>query len=77
VKVESGGGDTRERLEDSCGEVRGVQRMVEDELNEIPGVEKTNANVASGTVEVSYDEGSVGTEDLEGAIEEAGYTVAA
>ncbi|MDQ3660355.1 MAG: copper ion binding protein [Actinomycetota bacterium] len=50
---------------------------VEDELNEISGVEKANADVASGIVEVSYDEGRVGTEDLKGAIEEAGYTVAA
>jgi copper chaperone len=50
---------------------------VEDELNELPGVERANADVARGTVEVSYDEGKVGTEDLKGAIEEAGYTVAA
>jgi copper chaperone CopZ len=30
-----------------------------------------------GTVEVRYDEARVTAEDLEGAIEEAGYTVAA
>jgi copper chaperone CopZ len=31
----------------------------------------------NGTVEVSYDEGTVTTNDLLGAIDEAGYTVAA
>jgi copper chaperone len=49
---------------------------VEGELNEFPGVEKANADVARGTVEVSYDEDTVGTEDLKRAIEEAGYSVA-
>lgn len=50
---------------------------VEDELNRLPGVVSSNADVEKGTVEVSYDESRVGTEELEGAIEEAGYTVAA
>jgi copper chaperone len=50
---------------------------VEGELSKIPGVESSNADVENGTVEVSYDEGTVSTEDLEDAIEEAGYTVAA
>ena len=50
---------------------------VEGELNRLPGVESSNADVEKGTVEVSYDENRVGTEGLEGAIEEAGYTVAA
>lgn len=50
---------------------------VEVELNRLPGVESSNADVEKGTVEVSYDESRVGTEELEGAIEEAGYTVAA
>ena len=58
----------------SCGHCKAA---VEDELNELSGVEKANADVARGTVEVSYDEGTVTTEDLLGAIEEAGYTVAA
>ena len=56
----------------SCGHCKAA---VEDELNELPGVEQANADVASGTVEVTYDEGTVGTGELEGAIEEAGYTV--
>ena len=49
---------------------------VEGELNKLSGVESSNANVETGAVEVSYDENRVGTEQLEGAIEEAGYTVA-
>jgi copper chaperone CopZ len=40
-------------------------------------VQRANADVEKGTVEVSYDEGTVTAEDLKGAIEEAGYSVAA
>ena len=58
----------------SCGHCKAA---VEGGLNELPGVERANADVVRGTVEVSYDEGAVTTEDLKGAIEEAGYTVAA
>ena len=58
----------------SCGHCKAA---VEGGLKELPGVERANADVAGGTVEVSYDEGAVSTGDLEGAIEEAGYTVAA
>ena len=50
---------------------------VEGELNKLQGVQKAYADVQSGTVEVSYDGEKVTTRDLEGAIEEAGYTVAA
>ena len=50
---------------------------VEEELNRLSGVESSNANVVKGTVEVRYDEGRISTDQLEGAIEEAGYTVAA
>ncbi len=56
----------------SCGHCKVA---VEVELNSLPGVEKANADVARGTVEVSYDGSMVGTGDLEEAIEEAGYTV--
>jgi copper chaperone len=58
----------------SCGHCKAA---IEDELKELPGVERANANVARGTVEVSYEEGKVATKDLKGAIEEAGYTVVA
>jgi copper chaperone len=57
-----------------CGHCKAA---VEGELSQIPGVESSNADVEKGTVEVSYDEATVTTEDLEDAIEEAGYTVAA
>ena len=58
----------------SCGHCKAA---VEGGLNGLPGVEKANADIAKGTVKVSYDEGSVTIEDLKGTIEEAGYTVAA
>jgi len=57
----------------SCGHCKAA---VEGELNRLPGVQRANADIEKGTVEVSYDEGAVSTGDLEGAIEEAGYTVA-
>jgi copper chaperone len=58
----------------SCGHCKAA---VEGELNKLSGVTKANADIEKGTVEVYYDEATVTTEDLEGAIEEAGYTVAA
>jgi len=58
----------------SCGHCKAA---VEGELNKLSGVESSNADVDKGTVAVRYDEVTVSTEDLRGAIEEAGYTVAA
>jgi copper chaperone len=58
----------------SCGHCKAA---VEGELSKLSGVTKANADIERGTVEVSYDEATVSTGDLEGAIEEAGYTVAA
>jgi copper chaperone len=58
----------------SCGHCKAA---VEGALNKRSGVERANADIVNGTVEVSYDEGTVTTNDLLGAIEEAGYTVAA
>jgi copper chaperone len=57
-----------------CGHCKAA---VEGELNKLSGVQRANADVEKGTVEVSYEEGKVTTEDLKDAIEEAGYTVAA
>lgn len=57
----------------SCGHCK---LAVEEELSELEGVERSNADVEKGIVEVSYDEGRVSEEQLVGAIEEAGYTVA-
>ena len=56
----------------SCGHCKVA---VEDELKQLPGVERAKADVAGGTVEVSYDGSLVDTGDLEEDIEEAGYTV--
>ena len=58
----------------SCGHCKGA---IEGELNKLSGVEHSDANPDNGTVEVAYDEGSVGPEQLREAIEGAGYTVAA
>ena len=58
----------------SCGHCKAA---VEGELYKLSGVERANADVGRGTVEVSYEVGTVTTEDLKGAIEEAGYTVVA
>jgi copper chaperone len=57
-----------------CGHCKAA---VEGELSKLSGVERADADVENGTVEVSYDEGKVSPEQLKGAIEEAGYTVAA
>jgi copper chaperone len=57
----------------SCGHCKAA---VEGELNRLSGVEWANADVENGVVEVSYDEDRVTAGQLEGAIEEAGYTVA-
>ncbi len=57
----------------SCGHCKAA---VEGELNMLSGVERSNADFERGTVEVTYDENKVNVEELEGAIEEAGYTVA-
>jgi copper chaperone len=58
----------------SCGHCKAA---VEEELNKLSGVEHSNADPQKGTVEVCYDESRTTTEDLEGAIEEAGYAVRA
>ena len=39
---------------------------VEGELKALPGIEKVNADVARGTVEVRYDESKVGTRSSRG-----------
>jgi copper chaperone len=57
----------------SCGHCKAA---VEDELNRLSGVERSNADFERGTVEVAYDEARVTTEDIRGAVEEAGYTLA-
>ncbi len=56
----------------SCGHCKAA---VEEELNNLPGVEYSNADPERDTVEVRYDAGEVTDDDLRGAVEEAGYTV--
>ena len=58
----------------SCGHCKAA---VESELNKLSGVENSDADVEKGTVAVRYDETKVTTEDLKGAIEEAGYAAEA
>jgi copper chaperone len=50
---------------------------VEEELNRLSGVEYSNADPQTGTVEVRFDESRTTDADLEGAVEEAGYTLKA
>ena len=50
---------------------------VEEELGKLSGVDYSNADPEAGTVQVRYDEEKVTNDDLKGAVEEAGYTVAA
>jgi len=57
----------------SCGHCKAA---VEEELNGLSGVERSNADFERGTVKVAYDENSVTTEDSRRAVEEAGYTLA-
>lgn len=56
----------------SCGHCKAA---VEEELNKLAGVERSNADYETGIVEVRYDEDRVTTDDIHEAIEEAGYVV--
>ena len=49
---------------------------VEGSLNAIEGVERSDADFEKGVVGVSYDAARVKPEDLERAVQFAGYTVA-
>lgn len=50
---------------------------VEGSLNALSGIESSNADFETGVVEVIYDENRVTSEEIEGAVEAAGYTVKA
>jgi copper chaperone len=58
----------------SCGHCKAA---IEGELNKLSGVERSNADLEQGTVEVSYNEDRMSEEQLKGAIEDAGYAVTA
>jgi copper chaperone len=67
--------DTTIKVPDmSCGHCKAT---IERELNEFSGVESSFADLEKGAVAVRHDENRVSPEQLKGAIEEAGYTVAA
>jgi copper chaperone len=53
------------------------EATVEEELNALSGVERSNADFERGTVEVRYDESRVTTADIKNSVQEAGYTLAA
>jgi len=50
---------------------------VEEALNALSGVERANADFERGAVEVRYDESQVMASDIENAVQQAGYTLAA
>ena len=56
----------------SCGHCKAA---VEGELGKLAGVEYSDADFERGIVRVRYDEGRVTTQELEAAVEGAGYTV--
>lgn len=57
----------------SCGHCKAA---VEEELGKLEGVQYSDADFAAGAVEVRYDDSKVSDDDLKGAVEEAGYTLA-
>ncbi|MCA1718633.1 MAG: cation transporter [Actinobacteria bacterium] len=58
----------------TCGH---CELSVQEELEELTGVERAKADRAAGDVEVTYDESKVGTEQFREAIEEVGYSMKA
>ena len=56
----------------TCGH---CELSVQEELEELDGVEHAKADRTTGDVKVAYEEGKVGTEQFREAIEEVGYTL--
>lgn len=56
----------------SCGH---CELSVQEALDELDGVEKAKADHTKGEVELTYDAGRVTDEELQEAVEEAGYTL--
>ena len=46
---------------------------VEKAVNKLEGVEKASVNLLAETMEISYEEGRLGREEIEEAVEKAGY----
>ncbi|RKQ35489.1 copper chaperone CopZ [Oceanobacillus halophilus] len=58
----------------TCGHCK---MSVEGALNELVGVSGVEVDLATGKVEVSYDESKVTLEQLQEAVEDQGYDVVA
>ncbi|HEV8045370.1 MAG TPA: cation transporter [Rubrobacter sp.] len=56
----------------TCGH---CELSVKEALDELDGVERAEADRATGDVKVAYDEGEVSAEQFREAIEEAGYAL--
>ncbi len=56
----------------SCGH---CELSVQEALDELEGVRGSKADHKNGTVEVTYEEGTVTNEQFKEAVEEAGYTL--
>ncbi|MDQ0159544.1 copper chaperone [Alkalibacillus salilacus] len=51
------------------------KQAVQGALKELDGIASVEVNLDSGNVDVTYDEDTVGKEEMEEAIEEQGYDV--
>ncbi len=58
----------------TCG---GCESSIKTALERLDGVQVLEASHEEGTVELFYDSDRAGRDDLVGAVEEAGYDVAA
>ncbi|WP_411955582.1 copper chaperone CopZ [Alkalibacillus sp. S2W] len=56
----------------SCGHCK---QAVQGALKELDGIASVEVNLDTGNVDVTYDEDTVGKEEMEEAIEEQGYDV--
>ena len=48
---------------------------IEQAVGELPGVDTVEVNISARTVDLSFDEATVGLDRIIGAIEEVGYEV--
>jgi Cu+-exporting ATPase len=39
----------------------------------LPGVQESNVNLATGKLNISFDENEISTQDIQAAVEKAGY----
>ena len=48
---------------------------IEQAVSELPGIEKVAVDISARTVDLNFDEGAVGIDQIISAIEEVGYEV--